>query len=445
MNRAFVDYYRCPEYYADFRPLEEGVNGRAPGYFRFGGNLTCYGSPTTVHPSRSVSDNLEDILPQVRIEGSTCFLPFDPTETVDNLRFERYIDPSQITWAKRIIRDAYYNLRPLLPVSLRRHLQRIWLRDWERSSFPNWPVDRTVDRVFERLMALSLKARPGACVPFIWFWPDGKSSCAVITHDVETARGLEFCNSLMDMNDSFEIKTSFQLIPEARYRVSEEVLAALRGRGFEVNVHDLKHDGYLFEDHQQFLISAAKINGHARRFGSTGFRAGALYRNQEWYDAFSFSYDMSVPNVGHLDPQRGGCCTVMPYFVGRILEIPVTTTQDYTLFNVLGTYSLDLWRAQISQIRAQHGLISFIVHPDYLDNDKARGAYSALLHYLASLRSQATLWVTLPGDVDRWWRNRNLMRLVPDGDTWRIEGRGAERARVAFAALKNERVTYSLL
>jgi hypothetical protein len=26
-----------------------------------------------------------------------------------------------------------------------------------------------------------------------------------------------------------------------------------------------------------------------------------------------FAYDMSIPNVAHLDPQRGGCCTIMPF------------------------------------------------------------------------------------------------------------------------------------
>ncbi len=40
-----------------------------------------------------------------------------------------------------------------------------------------------------------------------------------------------------------------------------------------------------------------------------------MYREQRWFDAFEFSYDMSVPNAAHLEPQRGGCCTVMPYFL----------------------------------------------------------------------------------------------------------------------------------
>ena len=51
-----------------------------------------------------------------------------------------------------------------------------------------------------------------------------------------------------------------------------------------------------------------------------------MYRNQEWYDVFEFSYDMSVPNVAHLEPMRGGCCTVMPYFIGKIVELPSGAT-----------------------------------------------------------------------------------------------------------------------
>jgi hypothetical protein len=36
------------------------------------------------------------------------------------------------------------------------------------------------------------------------------------------------------------------------------------------------------------------------------------------------------------------------------------------------------------------------------------------------------------------------MRLVPDGESWRVEGPGSERARVAFARLRDGRVVYEL-
>jgi len=215
--------------------------------------------------------------------------------------------------------------------------------------------------------------------------------------------------------------------------VSPEFLDLLRRRHFEVVVHDLNHDGHLYADRQQFLERAARINSYRDAFGAEGFRAGVLYRKQVWFDALKFSYDMSVPNVAHLDPQHGGCCTVMPYFIGDILEIPVTTVQDYTLFNILKEYSTALWKRQIELIMAKHGLMSFIVHPDYVMEPRARGIYEELLGYLADLRREHSVWIATPGEVNRWWRQRAAMKLVESEGAWRIEGTGAERACVAYA------------
>ena len=88
------------------------------------------------------------------------------------------------------------------------------------------------------------------------------------------------------------------------------------------------------------LQRARRINQYLRAFGAQGFRSGALYRNLNWYGALDISYDMSVPNVAHLEPQRGGCCTVMPYFIGDIVELPLTMTQDYSLFHIMEKYSM---------------------------------------------------------------------------------------------------------
>jgi len=147
--------------------------------------------------------------------------------------------------------------------------------------------------------------------------------------------------------------------------------------------------------------------------------------------------------VAHLDPQRGGCCTVMPYFVGKILELPVTTTQDYTLFNILNDYSIDLWKKQMELIMEKHGLISVIVHPDYVDGSREREVYESLLAHLADLKKRRGIWNTTPGEVDRWWRQRAEMKLVKDEPGWHIEGAGSERARVAFASEKDGRICYT--
>jgi len=217
----------------------------------------------------------------------------------------------------------------------------------------------------------------------------------------------------------------------------------MRQRGFEVNLHDLNHDGRLYRDRDTFLSRAQRINEYSRAFGCRGFRSGAMYREQAWYNAFEFAYDMSVPNVAHLEPQRGGCCTVMPYFVGDILELPLTTAQDYSLFFILGDYSTGLWRRQIEAILKQNGLISVITHPDYLVGARERAVYVELLRHLAQLRDAGQTWVALPGEINDWWRQRRAMTLSRIGSSWRVEGDGSERARVAYAALDGDQVVYS--
>jgi hypothetical protein len=294
----------------------------------------------------------------------------------------------------------------------------------------------------ERTIVSVLKARGQSSMPFVWFWPDGASACAMVTHDVEGQAGLDRCDELMDIDDSFVIKSAFQLIPEGREEQWRRTAARMRQRGFEVNLHDLNHDGRLFADKAAFLGHARRINDYAREFGCEGFRSGAMYREQDWFDAFDFAYDMSVPNAAHLEPQRGGCCTVMPYLVGRILELPLTMVQDYSLFHILGDYSTDVWKKQSRIITRHHGLVSVITHPDYLIGPRERAVYRELLHHLTDLRDRHQVWMALPGEINRWWRNRHAMRLIRCGGGWRVEGPGSDRARVAHATLDGDRLVY---
>ena len=402
----FTDYFRCPAHLATFDTRDN--LSAAEGYFVFG-NGVCYGRPSNVHPRQNVADALPDVSASVECHDGRVYLPCDLSEVITNLRQERYARAShhflENVTASDAVRDVYYFLRPILSVGVRKHLQRIRLRGWERIAFPEWPVDVTVETLMRHCMTLLLQNGMSR-LPFIWFWPDGMSSCLMLTHDVEGRAGVDFCGSLMDLDESFGFTSAFQLIPEARGQNSHGLAGALRARGFEVNIHDLNHDGYLFHSRDQFLTRAVQINGYVQEYECRGFRSGAMYREQDWFDAFEFSYDMSVPNVAHLEPQRGGCCTVMPYFVGKILELPLTTVQDYSLFHILGDYSTKLWRTQIDLILAHNGLVSVLAHPDYLVEKRARAVYRELLGYLGHLRDEGKVWIALPGDVDRWWRNR---------------------------------------
>jgi hypothetical protein len=446
VNRAFLDHYRCPENFADFRLASE--LSADSGFFLFGEDVLCYGSSSSSLPASKTHPSLYDAPAGVLMDGASLELPFDPNEIIENLRRERYLQGSHCvgrkTHLERALSNAYYFLRPALPVTLRKHLQKLHLRGWEELPFPSWPVDRTVERIGERLFALTLKAHAADRIPFIWFWPEGAPSCAILTHDVEALPGRNFCSHLMDLDDSVGIKSSFQIVPEQRYPLPASFLDSIRQRGFEINIHDMNHDGHLFANQDVFYGRAERINRYGKEFAALGFRSGALYRNPEWFEALDFAYDMSMPNVAHLDPQRGGCCTVLPFFIGKILELPLTTTQDYSLFHILNDYSIDLWKRQIALITQNHGLVSFIVHPDYVIEKRARETYQALLSYLAQLRADGLLWIALPREVNQWWRERSQMKVVGDGSRWRIEGRGKERARLAFATLAADKLAFTI-
>lgn len=448
MIQTLLDYYRVPvESLGDISLTADSASGDI-GFFQFGKNNICYGRCES-GVAQNVADSAQfDALKDVRRDGTTIQFPFSSNEVIENLRLERYrqklIPEKGILPTSVPVRQLYYLIRKILPVSVRRHLQKSYFRGWEKLPFPTWPVDLRVDCLHQEFLRLMMEASGIEKVPFIWFWPEGAPSCLIMTHDVETSAGRDFTSQLMDLDDSYGLKASFQVIPEKRYEVPDEYVSAIRNRGFEFNIHDLNHDGSLYWEREEFIRRAAKINAYVRRYNARGFRAGAMYRNQDWYDVFEFSYDMSVPNVAHLEPMRGGCCTVMPYFVGKIVELPLTATQDYSLFHILNDYSIDLWKQQLALIKEKNGLISFIAHPDYLIERRARKVYEALLDHLREMIARKLTWTALPGDVDQWWRARSQMRLVPRGNDWEIVGPEKEKARLAYAALDDGRLVYLL-
>ena len=141
-------------------------------------------------------------------------------ELIDDLHFERYVErtlpKNGRAASKSLVRQIYYLLRPLFPVGFRKHLQRIALKGWEKKTFPAWPVDFTVDDLFEDAFRYLADALNRADVPFIWYWPDGLKGCCLMTHDVETKAGRDFCGTVMNMEAQYGVRSAFELVPEQR-------------------------------------------------------------------------------------------------------------------------------------------------------------------------------------------------------------------------------------
>jgi len=68
-------------------------------------------------------------------------------------------------------------------------------------------------------------------IPFIWFWPHGKNFAFVITHDVETEKGLRNIERICEIERRYGFRSSWNFVPE-RYSVDSRLLERLVNDGF---------------------------------------------------------------------------------------------------------------------------------------------------------------------------------------------------------------------
>jgi hypothetical protein len=121
MNDSFLEYFKCPERYARFGMSGSlSANGR---YFHLGPEDVCYGRLSQPQ-NGSDAGMMRDALQEVRIDGSSISLPFDFKEVVDNLRLELYPSSArnEQSMVNSLLAAAYYYVRPVMPVDIRKHL-----------------------------------------------------------------------------------------------------------------------------------------------------------------------------------------------------------------------------------------------------------------------------------------------------------------------------------
>ena len=314
MFNTFLKHTRCP---LEFLPAAVSTELSAEAGFFSHDSLTLFGRVADKQPVTSRLARLPSANGVDQNSGTCLKYPFLFDEVVNNLRMESYIegggshDQSNLSLSG-FARTSYYAVRPFLPVFVRKHFQRLALKGRARTAFPSWPVDTTVDNLMDSVFRGILLSSSERRIPFIWFWPYGCDSACILTHDVETRQGRDFCGQLMLIEREFGLASSFEIVPEQRYEVTKDFLDEIRSSGCEVCVHGFNHDGHLFRSRKEFLQRAPAIDGYLREFNAIGFRSPIMYRRLDWLSDLKISYDMSVPNSARFDPQPGGCCTDLP-------------------------------------------------------------------------------------------------------------------------------------
>ena len=179
------------------------------------------------------------------------------------------------------------------------------------------------------------------------------------------------------------------------------------------------------------------IRRYLDEWGAVGFRSPATHRNAEWMSRLGALYDSSFPDTDPFEPQSGGCCSIFPYLIDELVELPITLAQDHTMWEILRRPGIDLWLDKADWIRRHHGLVNVIVHPDYLLSDERLGLY---YRFLESLALCADGWHALPCEVARWWKAREGMRVASDGES--VIGGDGWDATVAWAREDGDSMVY---
>ena len=221
----------------------------------------------------------------------------------------------------------------------------------------------------------------------------------------------------MELERELGFVSSYNFVPE-RYTVSGETRESLARSGFEVGVHDLKHDGKLYDSHRKFLECAGKINGYLKAWGAVGFRSGAMHHNLDWIHELDIEYDASTFEFDPFEPQPDGLNTIFPLWVRRngsergYVELPYTLPQDFTLFKLLGEKDTTVWKKKLDWVASKGGMALLIAHPDYMSfdgNAPRYDEYPVRLYrdFLEHVKSQydCQYWNVTPRDVARFYKN----------------------------------------
>jgi hypothetical protein len=358
---------------------------------------------------------------------------FDPSYFL----YERYADQGR---QSRLL-SAYYTAKPLIPRRLQLAVRRVYARRQKARAFPAWPIEPIlVDHQHSQLRR-QLRESESSRIPLVNFWPHGRQFCVIVTHDVEGPAGIANISRVLEVERRHGYVSAWNFVAEG-YEVPSGLFDEIRAGGCEIGLHGIKHDGRLFRDRAHFEADLPEIHRYLEEWGAVGFRSPATHRNAAWMAELGCLYDGSFPDTDPFEPQPGGCCSIFPFFMGEMVELPITLVQDHTLFEILREPSIALWKDKSDWIIRNHGLVHLVVHPDYLCTADRLAAYE---EFLVFLNLQERKWHALPREVAHWWKTRAGLRCESGpGEEARIVGGPSDGATVAYAREESDRIVFDL-
>jgi peptidoglycan/xylan/chitin deacetylase (PgdA/CDA1 family) len=326
---------------------------------------------------------------------------------------------------KDIIHENYYEQKQpffskspipytIIPVKLRNALFNTLLRLKKDPKWPNWPIEKSVELLrYIYIKSISIKLNKN--IPHIGFWPKKKFAFSV-THDCDTLSSFKNIESIRDIEKKYNINSSWNIVSN-RYKIDDKTIKQLKYQHCEIGLHGYNHDNKLaFLSRKEIKKRLSKASKIISKYNITGFRSPSLLRNKRFLDTLSehFEYDSSTCDTDLHSPvaMRSGTCTIFPFFIRGMTEIPITMPQDYRLMRMNRTkiQIFNIWKEKIDFIEKAGGCATLLTHPDshIFGSDKYLDVYDKILKYVDKKNS---VWKALPNEISTWWKDRNKAEL----------------------------------
>jgi hypothetical protein len=305
------------------------------------------------------------------------------------------------TVMKRICEETiarmYYHIKPLMSRRFQIQLRSLVARQKRQRHRATWPID------------------PGAGTrpPGFAGWPEGRRFSLVLTHDVDTARGVARCESLMALERELGFRSSFNFVARD-YPLPVQLRHSLTREGFEVGVHGLEHNRKLYRSQSAFAEHAKCINCYLKEWGAVGFRSPCVYHNFDWLHGLDISYDASSFDTDPFEPQSDPLGTIFPVYQATVpgreyVELPYTLPQDFTMFILFREKNIRIWQEKLRWIADHGGMALLITHPDYMSFEGKPGfeeyhpdLYRELLTHIKT-EYRGEYWHLLPQEMASFW------------------------------------------
>ncbi|HII15569.1 MAG TPA: hypothetical protein HA362_04620 [Nanoarchaeota archaeon] len=314
-----------------------------------------------------------------------------------------------------------------IPVFIRLGLFKLLLKFKHDPGWPKWPIEKSIDAI-RHLFMMGIAKACNHPVKYIDFWPKGRFAL-LLTHDCDSEASYRWIEYIREMEKSHGFTSSWNFVPK-KYELDFTKIRLLKKEGCEIGIHDYDHTANLPYRSREEIAGAIDYGiKQLKEFNPNGFRSAQLQRTPEFMSilADKMAYDSSVPDTDIYSPVyfRNGACTIFPFFIKKMVELPLTLQQDFRLkrMGMSPVQIAEAWKLKLKYIHERGGLATMNVHPDdfIFGSEYYLKAYEDFLKHAEKLEP----WNANPSDIAKWWHERCNASLKGG------KVKGSKRARVA--------------